>query len=223
MLCPHCRVAIHESFTTRDICKHKYTINNQGIKTVIVEEWNTKNMVCPSCYKMIITLQKIAESYTNNRRDHPTKNEYYIYPYTLAKKKSPSKYVPEDIKKDYIEACTIVTLSPQASAALSRRCLQNALDVGLSIKEKNLSQAIKLAIENNKLSSHMYTYLETIREVGNYAAHQKKDQYTKEIISVVPEEANLLLDILEMLFEEIFDKPKIMQEKIEKVNKKLNK
>jgi len=35
-----------------------------------------------------------------------------------------SKYIPEDYAKDYTEAYNVLSISPKARAALSRRCLQ---------------------------------------------------------------------------------------------------
>jgi hypothetical protein len=36
-------------------------------------------------------------------------------------------YIPEQIKDDYYEACSILNLSPKASATLARRCLQGMI------------------------------------------------------------------------------------------------
>jgi len=36
-------------------------------------------------------------------------------------------YIPEQIKNDYEEACSILSLSPKASATLARRCLQGMI------------------------------------------------------------------------------------------------
>jgi len=81
--------------------------------------------------------------------------------------------VPTVIAENFNEACLVFSDSPQASAALSRRCLQLLLgEKGIS-KSDNLSKAI-----DDALSSHPPTYiaenLDAIRNIGNFAAHPQK-------------------------------------------------
>lgn len=123
--------------------------------------------------------------------------------------------------KDYNEACLILTLSPKASAALSRRCLQNILREKAGVKKGDLANEIQQVIDSNKLPSHLSESIDAIRNIGNFAAHPLKSTATGEIVEVEPGEAEWLLDVLEALFDFYFVQPAILQAKRDALNKKL--
>ena len=52
------------------------------------------------------------------------------------------EYVPVQIRSDYEEAYAILSISPKASATLSRRCLQGMIHDFWDIHEKNLNAEI---------------------------------------------------------------------------------
>ena len=102
------------------------------------------------------------------------------------------------------EACLVLPFSPKASAALSRRCLQNIIRLKEGIKEGNLKTEIEKLIATNKLPSYISDNLEIIRGFGNIAAHGMEDRASGEILDVEPNEAEFLLDVLELLFDLYF-------------------
>lgn len=51
-------------------------------------------------------------------------------------------YIPQAIRSDYEEACSIVNLSPKASATLSRRCLQGMIRDFFQVSKANLFEEI---------------------------------------------------------------------------------
>jgi hypothetical protein len=53
--------------------------------------------------------------------------------------------VPPEIAVDYVEACNVLPISAKASAALSRRCLQNMLHAD-GYKAKDLAKEIDLLL-----------------------------------------------------------------------------
>lgn len=122
-------------------------------------------------------------------------------------------YIPKVILDDYAEACSIRNLSPKASATLSRRCLQGMIRDFWGIKEDRLVDEI------NELESHIDTDLweaiDNIREIGNIGAHMEKDINT--IIDVDPKEAQILIDLIEMLLEEWYIKRNNKEEKLKKL------
>lgn len=107
-------------------------------------------------------------------------------------------YIPLDIRDDYREAYDILYLSPKASATLSRRCLQNMLHDFWQIKTGNLYQEIQ-ALEG-KIDSNLFQAINGLRHIGNIGAHP--DIKTSEIIDIDPNEAETLLKLIEILFEE---------------------
>jgi hypothetical protein len=109
--------------------------------------------------------------------------------------------VPPSIAQDYREACLVLAHSPKASAALSRRCLQNLLVDAAKVSNKDLSTQIQDVIDSGNLPSHLADSIDAIRNIGNFAAHPQKSRNTGEILSVEPEEAEWNLDVLESLFD----------------------
>ena len=129
--------------------------------------------------------------------------------------------IPKDMAEDYTEACLVLSESPKASAALSRRCLQAILrEKGFN--EKSLAQEIQKAIDSNTLPPYIAEPLDAIRNIGNFAAHPIKATNSGEIIEVEPGEADWNLDVIEALFDFYFDQPVKMQAKKDALNAKLN-
>ncbi|MBD5469903.1 MAG: DUF4145 domain-containing protein [Lachnospiraceae bacterium] len=108
------------------------------------------------------------------------------------------QYIPEAIRKDYEEACAIVTLSPKASATLSRRCLQGMIRDFWGIKEKNLYDEISAL--KNQIPADLWSSIDALRQLGNIGAHMEKD--TNVIVDIDPDEADSLIKLIELLIKE---------------------
>lgn len=106
-------------------------------------------------------------------------------------------YVPEQIRKDYEEACLIRDLSPKASATLSRRCLQGMIRNFWNITGRNLNDEINQLQE--KVSAAQWKAIDALRKIGNIGAHMEKD--TDLIIDIAPEEASQLISLIELLID----------------------
>ena len=108
-------------------------------------------------------------------------------------------YIPAEIRTTYVEACRIASLSPKASATLSRRCLQGMIRDFWKISNKpTLFQEIE-AIED-LVSSDTWGAIDAVRKIGNIGAHMEKD--VNLIVDVDPKEATILLQLIESLFED---------------------
>ena len=129
--------------------------------------------------------------------------------------------IPPKFTEDYKEACLVLSDSPKASAALSRRCLQNLLREKAKTKKENLSDQIQEVIDSKKLPSYLSEGIDAVRNIGNFAAHPIKSKSTGEIVEVEPGEAEWNLDILERLFDFYFIQPEILKKKKENLNQKL--
>jgi Domain of unknown function (DUF4145) len=117
-----------------------------------------------------------------------------------------SKEVPEEIARDFREANLVLSASPKASAAMSRRLLQRILHEKVGIRGKNLAHEIEEFLKT-KPPSYVAKSLDAIRAVGNFAAHPLKSTRTGEIIEVEPGEAEWLLETLVSLFDHLFVQP----------------
>ncbi|MFI5020887.1 MAG: DUF4145 domain-containing protein [Alphaproteobacteria bacterium] len=117
------------------------------------------------------------------------------------------EYIPAAIRSDYMEACAIRDLSPKASATLARRCIQGMIRDFCGITEGRLIDEIE------KLREHVLTgrappgvqkdsieSIDAVRRVGNIGAHMEKD--VNVIVDVEPDEAQLLIELIELLMEE---------------------
>ena len=108
-------------------------------------------------------------------------------------------YIPEPIVDNYKQACRIRDLSPNASATMSRRCLQGMIRDFWEVKGKsNLSAEIN-AIKGN-VQPKTWEAIDTVRKLGNIGAHMEKD--VNLILDFEPKEAQALIDLIEMLFED---------------------
>ena len=107
----------------------------------------------------------------------------------------------------------------KASAALSRRCLQNLLREHFGVKHGNLADEIEAVLP--KLPSHLAGAVDGVRNIGNFAAHPLKSENTGAILDVLPGEAEWSLDVLESLFDFGFVQPALLEAKRDALNQKL--
>jgi hypothetical protein len=146
--------------------------------------------------------------------------EWMVFPKTYSR--SPlAPEVPDRFAKDYREACLVLIDSPNASAALSRRCLQNLLREKGGIRSGDLASEIQQIIDSKQLPSHLSEAIDSVRVIGNFAAHPIKSTNSGEIVDVEPGEAEWQLETLEGLFDFYFVQPAKMQQKRDALNKKL--
>ena len=107
-------------------------------------------------------------------------------------------YVPSPIIDDYREACLIKDLSPKASATLSRRCLQGIIrDYWKISKARLIDEILELKDKTDPLT---WQSIDAVRKIGNIGAHMEKD--INVIIDVDPNEADMLLRLIEMLIKD---------------------
>lgn len=107
-------------------------------------------------------------------------------------------YVPEPVRNDYEEACLIRDLSPKASATLSRRCLQGIIRDYWGVTKGRLVDEIN-AIKD-KVDPITWQAIDSVRSIGNIGAHMEKD--INLVIEVEPNEAQLLIGLIEILIKD---------------------
>ncbi|MBM9578176.1 DUF4145 domain-containing protein [Leptospira sp. 201903070] len=107
-------------------------------------------------------------------------------------------YIPEAVRQDYEEASRILSLSPKASATLSRRCLQGMVRDFWSITKSRLVDEINEL--QGRIDPLIWDAIDGLRKLGNIGAHMEKD--INVIVEVDPNEAALLISLLETLFKE---------------------
>jgi hypothetical protein len=177
---------------------------------------------CPSCMGIIIIYKegKFLEG-EHSKLIIDIENEEIIYPKNL--NIHVDSAVPTRYNKDFKEAAAVLNISPKASAAISRRLLQNILRDELKIKPSKLVKEIDDFINLKDVPSYLTDSVDAIRKIGNFAAHPSKDTSTGEVLDVEPGEAEWLLEIVEDLFDFVFVRPKKLEKRKKRLNEKLSK
>jgi len=163
---------------------------------------------CPGCFGIALGVCLIVEDEAQHR---------LIWPHSVPPDRSPSGLDPE-YKSIYDQARNVLDMSPMASAVLARRCLQHVIREKLGIKKKNLFDEIAEAVTRPELSTPTRSALDHVRKIGNWGAHPVEDQ-ASAIIEVTQEDAEYTLQVLELLFQDLYAVPQqvaTMQGKIQK-------
>jgi len=158
------------------------------------KQYSITSHKCPDCRGQIMWLNEIGRTESGEREVVSTTLLFPKYPI----KRLPEE-VPEKFASEFREAHDTLSISPKASAALSRRCLQNLIREKEGIFEKDLFAEVGKILKTNKLPKPLADDLDAIRAVGNFAAHPIKDTNTGEIVEVEPGEAEWTLNVLEDL------------------------
>lgn len=205
MKCPHCLDNFHDEEQSRHVGQ-----DADGV-------WSVSIRKCASCDRLVLYL-------TRSRGWHNGPSE--IQEQRLVRPRGSSRppcpvQVPKSIADDYTEACIVLPDSAKASAALSRRCLQNLLREKAGVKPGDLAKEIQQTIDSNSLPSHLSESIDAVRNIGNFSAHPIKSTNTGDVVPVEPHEAEWNLDVLESLFDFYYVQPAILQAKRDALNKKL--
>lgn len=95
-------------------------------------------------------------------------NKSMIYP-NISLVQIPNQDLPEDVKKDYLEAAAIIRYSPRGAASLLRLALQKLCKF-LGEEGNHLDTDIK-ALHAKGLNVKLHKAFEIVRVIGNNAVH----------------------------------------------------
>lgn len=155
--CPHRNAFAHMNFSTL-IDGNRYTGRKYFDDALI--------SVCVRCKQIAMW------SITNSRTDQEG-NIYYqgsmVYPFAI-RAPQPSDDMPDEIKKDYLEAASIYQKSPRGAVALLRLGLQK-LCMHLGGEGKNINADLAKLAEDELVSKKLIRSADIIRIVGNNAVH----------------------------------------------------
>jgi hypothetical protein len=212
MICPHCATAVKYDWEAT-------------YPEAIDEKKNTGTEIayatCPNCENIVVYLQAGSLSTKNFGGVYIEDIEWELLIYPKNLRIDNSDDIPKDYLEDYEESLKVLSGSPKASAALSRRLLQNILREEYTIKENSLSQEIDKFINRKGIPSHITDAVDAVRNIGNFAAHPIKDKNTGEIVPVEFGEAEWLIEVIEALFDFTFIQPIKLKRRREELNIKL--
>jgi len=117
----------------------------------------------------------------------------------------PNVDMPEDVKRDFEEARSIVNISPRGAAALLRLAIQK-LCVHLGGTGHNINDDIALLVSNG-LPMKLQKALDSVRVVGNNAVHPGQIDLTDDI-----ETAGKLFHFINVICENQITQPNIIDQ-----------
>lgn len=196
MKCPHCNVEMHDVPRT-------WKIGEDG-----KGHWAALTQRCPGCHEFIVVLVRANSISRFDVGDHTVGKQVRVlgYPRAASRPKPPPEVIGT-FAEDFNEAALVLADSPKASAALSRRCMQQILRDKAGVKPTDLASEIDEVLAMGVLPTGIAEGLDVVRQIGNFAAHPIKSQHTGEIVQVEPGEAEWNLDVLEGLFDVFFVQP----------------
>ena len=179
----------------------------------------TQIIVCPNpdCREYTISAG-LYSAYVDAFREERIDDKKRILSWSLKPQSSAipqPEYIPKQIRSDYNEACSILSLSPKASATLARRCLQGMIRNFWGITKGRLIDEINELKNQGKVNSSTMDSIDAVRQLGNIGAHMESD--VNLIIDIDEGEANILIKLLEDLFQDWY----IDRHEREERNKKL--
>ena len=194
--CPFC--GHHSTIGDNNYSKRSddFDDNNKYGKRLV--SWAAISCHNPQCREYTFSLSIHAQPRIVDGTYKPGDVQYMWELVPPAQMKVLPDYVPEAVISDYKEACLIAALSPKASATLARRCLQGMIRDFWAVKPGRLVDEIK-AIEK-RVDADAWEAIEAVRHVGNIGAHMEND--INVIVDVEPEEAKLLIGLIESLVDE---------------------
>ena len=151
MKCMHCRVAYHANEAVRYLGDD------------VDGSWSILCSTCPSCKRLNLFLgqyEDFVRGPNGNRSDNLI-SRVPIRPRGALRLPCPPQ-VPTPIAEDDNEACIVLPDSVKASAALSRRCLQNVIEQAAHVKPGNLANQIGEVINSASLPSDIAKMLDAV-------------------------------------------------------------
>ncbi len=211
-VCPHCNFAAivkKEDFVSSSLDLKSGNTNY----TYIVHGITCPN---PGCMKATLNLQISEFGYFHGQKATVSGGSKVLRLIPSNQKdraKAYPGYIPQPILNDYQEACSIADLSPKASATLARRCLQGMIRDFWGVSGKSLHHEI-LAIED-KVDPVVWEAILDVKSIGNIGAHMEKD--INLIVDVSAEEADLLIEMIEMLLDDWYVARHEKQQKLQRI------
>ncbi len=212
MICPHCSTVVKYEWDTTD---PQAIVKDKNIGTEIAY------VTCPNCEKLVVFLQCGPIKQTPLKEFYVEDVEWEMMIFPKESRMVNSDDIPKIYLEDYEESMKVLSGSPKASAALSRRLLQNIFREEFKISEKSLSQEIDKFINLPGIPSHITDAVDAVRNIGNFAAHPIKDKNTGEIVPVEQGEAEWLIEVIEALFDFTFLQPIKLERRRKELNLKL--
>ncbi len=211
--CPFCSTKI---FTT-------WSAHLFDEKDTQLDRIRVRSATCPECGRVTLMMDHGAWVPVHSSFRFQIAGDRMVHPDTYGRKPVPAE-VPADLAEDCLEARAVVSVSPKASAALSRRVLQ-ALLRQQGYPQHDLAKQIDAVLHEpdarRSLPSALHESVDAIRSFGNFSAHPVTDLTTLQIVAVEEGEADWCLELIDELFDHFYVKPAVAKRKKDALNAKL--
>lgn len=214
--CPHCQRGITIGDDDRQLDRLFFLVpHRKGHSGLHIEAW-----VCPDpqCQELVMTVSLCrATVFTNDGLAgpagtlHETVQRWRLLP-SSQEKRQPN-WIPEPIRQRYYEACRTLDASPNASAVMSRACLEGMLVERWHGKGRGLSALLNSV--RDTLDAETWGAIDGVREIGNSGAHPPWAGRNLPD-TVTPEEARDLIEVVEYLLK-TWQQEKDATEQLQKV------
>lgn len=186
--CPHCGVLAEQTWSTifRIYFKDRQA-DGQEVQRFYDLHANFATTRCKHCNEVSLW-----------------KDKKMIFPLTGGVS-APNPDMPAGVKEDYMEAKSIVNLSPRGAAALLRLALQK-LCIHLGESGKNINNDIKSLVSKG-LPASLQQALDSVRVIGNNAVHPGQIDLKDDI-----DTSYKLFGFLNIICEMLITQPKKIQE-----------
>ncbi len=216
--CPHC--GVFAKFDLRQRERFSQTpFDNNPFTQEEIPGYMILSYQCQHCKRNVIyiLLGKYKGSNLSSAEFEPTTYEQY---YPKGNKRPLPLSIPDDILKDFEEACNIEYLSPNGASIIASRALQNTIRKHLPpSKHGRLYNELEEFTKMADLPKELKEMANVVREFSNIARHPQ--QLEDISINVTSEEVGGILDftqhILGFFYEELLQR----QNKLEQLKKKV--
>ena len=192
----------------------------KGVPTVGIESIVCANKECQELSLLVVLGLGLDSVIKDDDEPVSVEGHWTLLPSSSAKPQP--DYILKPIRDDYYEACAIRDRSPKASATLARRCLQGMIRDFCGIQKDRLIEEIKELRKRVDEGSAPQGFtresvdaIDHVRSIGNIGAHMQKD--VNLIIDIDRGEAQALIELIEMLFDEWYVARKQREERLAKV------
>ena len=206
--CPYCKKLVHFSWCHMGKDYRHHTISRYLGEYYIKNKTGTWAMAeCPSCDNLVLIKMKgDPDSYNTNVLDFVE-----IIPAPLPD--PTDDRIKREIKIDIDEAKICFSVKAyRACAIMCRRALQIiCIDNGAN-QNKNLNDQIEELFENRTITKKIADWANSVRWVGNDAAHPKNEEVT-------PDDADRILKLTEQIADNLYVTDALSKE-VDKTHKK---
>lgn len=179
MKCPHCTKEIHfEEYQS-------WTFQYDNPASEKVTGYEVVYTFCPSCENLIVMMRDGIYHEEKGARDWVTDtcNEELLFPKGIVR--PVEQEVPEKYIDDFKEAASVLSISPKASAAISRRLLQHLLRDECKVKKSSLAKEIDEFTAIPAQNKHNLLEIKRMISKGLRKPLSKRDNFLILLIKVM--------------------------------------